>query len=111
MIGSVIPFAGASCRVETSQLICSENHVTGFCMLRVILRSISEWNIVRFNSFEQLSEEYSGISICRELFYKNNMFYNIGLLFYMYYVPVVRVIWKCLTDFWFQQWMFFFVRI
>ena len=52
MIGLVIIFAGGSCRVETSQLICSENHLTGF---------ISEWAIVYFNSFEQLSEEYGGI--------------------------------------------------
>ena len=33
MIDSVIPFAGGSCHVETSQLIYSKNHFTGFCML------------------------------------------------------------------------------
>ena len=52
MIGLVIIFAGGSCRVETSQLTCSENHLTGF---------IFEWTIVYLNSFEQLSEEYGGI--------------------------------------------------
>lgn len=35
MIRSVIPFAGGSCRVETSQLIWSENHLIGFNMLQV----------------------------------------------------------------------------
>ena len=35
MIISVIPFVGCFCRVETSQLICSKNHVTGFCTLGV----------------------------------------------------------------------------
>ena len=59
--------------METSQLICFENHLTGFCMLRV-----SKWTIVYFNSLEELSEEYSSISIHRALFY------NKGILFYMY---------------------------
>ena len=68
MIVSVILFIIGSCRVETSQFICSD-HLTGFCMLRVF--TISEWTIVYFNSFEQLSEECSAISIYRELFYKN----------------------------------------
>ena len=35
MIGSVIPVTGGSCRVKTSQLIYSENYLTGFCMLPV----------------------------------------------------------------------------
>ena len=35
MIGSLIPFAGGLCLMETRQLICSENYLTGFCMLRV----------------------------------------------------------------------------
>ena len=35
MVCSEIAFAGGSCRVETSQLICSVNYLTGFCMLRV----------------------------------------------------------------------------
>ena len=73
MIDSVIPFFGGWCLLDNSHLICSENHLICFCGF--LLRGISEWTIVYFNSCEQLSEEYIGISIYRELFY------NIGILF------------------------------
>lgn len=48
MVCSEIPFAGDSRRVEISQLICSVNQLTDFCMLRISTEGICQMTIVCF---------------------------------------------------------------
>ena len=66
-----ISFTWGLCRQETSQLICSVNLWSVSACCGFLLRGISEWTILFFNSSEQLLEEYSKTSIHHELFYKN----------------------------------------
>ena len=48
-----ISFSSGLCCVETIQLICKANRLSGFCMIQVFVEAISEQNVVQFYYWKQ----------------------------------------------------------